>query len=279
MKDRYFPHDYGARLDEKLIKAQMKFGISAYGVYFCLLEKLWENQNQIENNCELLAYELRADAEIIRAIINDYDLFKINTEGFIYSESINSRVDKISKSSDIKRQNAFKRWNKNAKKMQTPCKDDAKPMQNDAIKETKLNETKETKEIKLNETKEINTFKNLQTNFFDFFKSKYNQSYQFNGQDGKQLKNLIARLKNAIKNKKNEEPTEEDMQNGFKHLLNIAFNDKWLNQNFSISNINSKFNDILTKNGKQAGESANEKYMRGVREEALKSINQSSKGN
>lgn len=103
----------------------------------------------------------------------------------------------------------------------------------------------------INKEQETILFKKLQTIFFTFFESKYNQKYQFSGQDGKQLKYLIRKLRSAIKNKQKIEPTEYDMENGLNHLLKIAYSDKWLSENFTIPTINSKFNNIISKNGKQ----------------------------
>jgi len=73
----YFSHDYHARTDGKLIKVMMKQGISGIGIYWCLIEMLYENEGSISiNEYERIAFELRTNIESITSVIHDFALFE-----------------------------------------------------------------------------------------------------------------------------------------------------------------------------------------------------------
>ena len=79
----YFSHDYNTRNDFKIKKLIMKLGYTAYGVYWALIEDLYNNDNKLLYDLELLAFDFRVDEEIIEAIINNFDLFTV-VDGFYH---------------------------------------------------------------------------------------------------------------------------------------------------------------------------------------------------
>jgi hypothetical protein len=133
----YFSHDYNARGDEKIIKLIQKHGWEAYGLFWAIVEKLYENNGFIDNDCERIAFDLRTDCERIKNVIES-DLFEIRNEK-IYSKSVNARLIKRKGKSEMARQSAFFRWNKpkktDANAMRTQC-------ERNAIKESKVKESK-----------------------------------------------------------------------------------------------------------------------------------------
>jgi hypothetical protein len=148
MKDTfYFSHDYNARHDPKLVTLQMEYGLSGLGLFWCLVEMLFEQGGYLPTEYERIAFELRTDANAVRWIVNESGLFQISDNNF-YSNSVlerlNIRTDKSRKASE----SANKRWEKqkgNANAMQTHN-------EGNAIKERKG------KEIKGNEKKEKKKF-------------------------------------------------------------------------------------------------------------------------
>lgn len=74
----YFSHDSNARNSVKIMKLRMALGAAGYGIYFMLLERLREEENY---TCKLdyqaLVFDLREEKEIIRRVIEDFDLFTI----------------------------------------------------------------------------------------------------------------------------------------------------------------------------------------------------------
>ena len=83
MKDNsyYFKHDCNARQDEKILALRMKHGWEGYGLYWALIERLRESDNySCVCDYNLIAYDLRSDANKIKSIIEDFRLFDFATD-------------------------------------------------------------------------------------------------------------------------------------------------------------------------------------------------------
>ena len=111
--NNYFPHDFNARNDIKLKKVNMQLGLNGIGLYWCIIECLYENNGYLtlEEDINLLAYELRIDKELIINLIKNFDLFKIKNNKF-FSQSVLTRLEDINRKSNINRKNSLKRWQK-----------------------------------------------------------------------------------------------------------------------------------------------------------------------
>ena len=142
----YFSHDYNARTDEKIKLLIRKHGLKGYGIFWAIIEDLYNNANALRLDCEGIAFELREDIETIKSVIQDFDLFQIK-DNYFGSLSVQDRLNKRLGKSAKARESAFLRWNKsegNANAMQTHS-------EGNAIKESKVKEKKE-KESKVKET-------------------------------------------------------------------------------------------------------------------------------
>ncbi len=91
----YFSHDSNARNDEKIIRLRMKQGAAGYGVYFMILERLREERNYMSaKDYNMIAFDLRVDASLVKSVIEDFGLFAFTEDGkCFYSESFNSRME------------------------------------------------------------------------------------------------------------------------------------------------------------------------------------------
>jgi len=108
----YFSHDYNSRNDKKIIKLSMKHGVSGIGIYWCIVEMLYEESGYLNvNEYERISYELRTDYEIVKSVIQDFELFKTDGDLF-YSESALNRLNERSEKSQKARESINKRWNK-----------------------------------------------------------------------------------------------------------------------------------------------------------------------
>ena len=117
MKKTYFNHDSSARNDIRIIKLRASLGYEGYGIFWSVLELLFAEENKIcTNQYEILAYGLQCDADKLKAVIEDFDLFVIE-DGCFYSKRLNNQIDEINNKSNIAKENAKKRWN-NAKALQ-----------------------------------------------------------------------------------------------------------------------------------------------------------------
>lgn len=154
MQTSYFPHDSNARNSDKLLPVRMKFGAEGYGIYFMLLERLRDEPTYMSvKDYNMLAFDLRVDAQKIKAVIEDFGLFAFTDDGkCFYSEGFIKRMNiKDSKSkarSEAGKKGAENRWGKekNGNAIAKPLDKDsnamAKPYQNDG-KESKEKESKE----------------------------------------------------------------------------------------------------------------------------------------
>ncbi len=142
----YFSHDYHARSDPKMIKLRMKYGFEGVGLYWSIIEILYEAEGRVlRTECERIAYELQIGIERITAII-DTDLFQ-KDELYFWSDSVLKRLNIREEKSEKARESAYKRWeNKDLKihanAMRTQCDGNAIK-----VNKSKVNKSKE-KEIK-----------------------------------------------------------------------------------------------------------------------------------
>lgn len=165
----YFSHDFGARNDKKLEKVRFKLGLEGVGLYWCIIECLYENDGylSLEDDIDLLAYQLRVDKNLIVDLIENYDLFKKNKNKF-YSQSVLNRLEEIESKSRKNRENALKRWNKNdTNEMQTESNSNATALQPQCyIKEKIIKENKrKDNNILLTTTEDNNIYNYVESNF------------------------------------------------------------------------------------------------------------------
>ena len=114
----YFSHDYNSRSDHKIKKLLLKHGMLGYGIYWAIIEDLYLNANAMPLQCDVIAFELRCSEDVIKSIINDFDLFKI-TDEILTCPSIERRLQERCEKSEKARKSALLRWGKNANAMRT----------------------------------------------------------------------------------------------------------------------------------------------------------------
>lgn len=79
----YFKHDSNARNDEKLLAIRMNHGMEGYGVYWAIVEKLRESKNYtLSTDYPSIAWELHVCDEVVKSIVENYDLFIIEDSKF-----------------------------------------------------------------------------------------------------------------------------------------------------------------------------------------------------
>jgi 5-methylcytosine-specific restriction endonuclease McrA len=86
--------------------------MSGYGIFWSIVEDLYNNSNQLMLDYEGIAYDLRSEIEIIKSIINDFDLFMIDDNMF-GSKSIENRIQERSEKSTKARSSALSKWGNN----------------------------------------------------------------------------------------------------------------------------------------------------------------------
>ena len=124
----YFTHDYNSRQDEKIRQLIRQYGLLGYGIFWAIVEDLYNNANALRTDYKGIAYDLHSDEITIKSIINDFGLFIID-DGNFGSLSIERRLNERLEKSKKARYSANCRWNKvkdDANAMQTQCEGNAR---------------------------------------------------------------------------------------------------------------------------------------------------------
>jgi hypothetical protein len=107
----YFPHDYNARTDRKLVNVLMRHGLLGIGLYWCLIEMLYEEGGFLPFEYERISFELHITHDIIKSLICDFELFQFDAEKF-WSVSVIERLKERCEKSEKARESINKRWEK-----------------------------------------------------------------------------------------------------------------------------------------------------------------------
>ena len=119
----YFSHDYNPRADEKIKLLLRKHGFLGYGIFWAIIEDLYNNANALRTDYEGIAFDLRVDTNIVKSVINDFDLFIIKDD-FFGSLSVQRRLEERYEKSKKASNSANCRWSKqknDANAMRTQC--------------------------------------------------------------------------------------------------------------------------------------------------------------
>lgn len=159
----YFSHDYNARSDMKLSALTDDFGPAGYGVYWCIIEILHEEETHklpaLTYVYKSIAKQMSTSAEqvlnIVQGCINDYDLFK-QEGGYFYSERVLNNIGKRDELKEKRRAAGRKSAEKRLKKEAS-----AEQVLNTSSTSVEQNSTKE---IKGKERKEKESKESIKTN-------------------------------------------------------------------------------------------------------------------
>ena len=150
----YFSHNYNSRNDPKIKDLLAEHGITGYGVFWALIEDLYNNTNVLRLNYKTIAYDLRVDVSVVKSVINDFALFDVNDETFS-SKSVGERLKLRQEKSLKASESVKKRWEKYERDT------NVLPKKNDAIANKSKRENK----------KENNTKDSFQS-FWDAYAKK-----------------------------------------------------------------------------------------------------------
>lgn len=142
----YFSHDYNARADGKIKKLLSIHGMIGYGIFWAIIEDLYQNANALRTDYGCIAYDLRVQETLVKSIVEDFGLFQISGDSF-GSYSVERRINRRSEKSQKARESALSRWNKqeveeeeNANAMRTQC--DSNAIKESILKDNKVKENK-----------------------------------------------------------------------------------------------------------------------------------------
>lgn len=133
--NKYFPHDSNARNSERLIRLRMRHKAAGYGVYFMILERLREEPGYMSvKDYNVIAFDLREDASLIKSVVEDFGLFVFTDDGkYFYSESFSERMEIMDKAREKKsmagKAGMANRYSKKAAPLQHCCNTVITPLQ------------------------------------------------------------------------------------------------------------------------------------------------------
>ena len=118
LPNNYFPHDFNARIDRKILRLRKVLGIEGYGIFWMLIETLCteENFSYPISDIDLLADDYGCSVEKVEAVVKQFGLFQIDEGNNFFSLSLITRLQKYLDISEKARLNVTKRWEK-ARKM------------------------------------------------------------------------------------------------------------------------------------------------------------------
>lgn len=96
----YFSHDYNARTDKKIKKLIRAHRMEGYGIFWALVEDLYNNDNELEADYEAIAEELKSTIPVVKSVVEDFELFVISSGSFgsnSIAARLGARVDKSEK--------------------------------------------------------------------------------------------------------------------------------------------------------------------------------------
>lgn len=193
----YFSHDYNARSDTKIKKLIAKHGFTGYGIYWSIVEDLYQNANALQMDYECIAYDMRSTPEIVKSVVEDFGLFQIQN-GYFGSLSIQRRIEERDAKSQKARESAFFRWNKdklidaNALPPQSEC---------NAIKDSIVNESKGEEIISPKEKSWREDFEVYKSELREFYKTiRKDNEWILNQQRFNPNVNILLTLEKAVVN-------------------------------------------------------------------------------
>lgn len=206
MKDSfYFPHDYNAHNDPKLVRLSMA-GWDLIGLYWAIVGMLHEQGGWMPNDPKTHAFALRVKEDRIALVINFPDLFIIK-DGMFTSHRVLNNLAKRHEKREKAQLSALKRWD-NANAMRTHSEGNAR---------------KESKERKTDATHPMPSVSNNTTTSDVFDTTVLNKAVVFNfediwskypNKDGK--KNAMRYFKASVLNEKD----MDDIHTALSNYLN-----------------------------------------------------------
>lgn len=86
----------------EVMRARVKHGIAAYGIYVALMQLLEEDEDhKLPKDYSMIAYEMRVDVSVVQSVVEDFDLFEVEEEYF-YSKELSDTIEQARKVSEAR---------------------------------------------------------------------------------------------------------------------------------------------------------------------------------
>lgn len=86
----------------EVMRARVKHGIAAYGIYVALMQLLEEDEDhKLSKDYSIIAYEMHVDVSVVQSVVEDFDLFEVEEEYF-YSKELSDTIEQARKVSEAR---------------------------------------------------------------------------------------------------------------------------------------------------------------------------------
>ena len=270
----------------EVMRARMKHGIAAYGIYVALMQLLEEDEDhKLSKDYSMIAYEMRVDVSVVQSVVEDFDLFEVEEEYF-YSKELSDTIEQARKVSEARARagragGAAKARNfaENAKESSSKCQANARknvanarnPKENETEKEnlppkTPIKEKDKEKEnclsrrLSSNELfltpertsackkpqKEPTPCHRGRQIFEAYFLELYGEPYYWQAKDAKAMNSILKKIAFARSHKNPPLPTDDDSLLKAWSEFLHLIDKTWIMNNFSVNKIDSQYNEIVS---------------------------------
>ena len=109
IQKHWFKHDFYTCNDQKMQRLDFKFPIVGYGIFFKVIELLYQNNGKLEYDLDFIAFSINYDRDVINSVLNDFDLFAMQ-DGILYNRRVLLSIKEITEKSDKARASANRRY-------------------------------------------------------------------------------------------------------------------------------------------------------------------------
>lgn len=267
----------------EVMRARVKHGIAAYGIYVALMQLLEEDEDhKLSKDYSMIAYEMRVDVSVVQSVVEDFDLFEVEEEYF-YSKELSDTIEQARKVSEARARagragGAAKARNfvANAKESSSKCQANAtnslanatdilaNAKQMPESKESSPNPSKNIysvptereDNIKLSSPSSARTRKSKPKEFtichkgrqiFEkYYQELYDSAYYWQPKDAKAMNSILKKISFARSHKIVPLPIDdESLLKALEEFLR-RIDKTWIMNNFSVNKIDSQYNEIVS---------------------------------
>lgn len=267
----------------EVMRARVKHGIAAYGIYVALMQLLEEDEDhKLSKDYSMIAYEMRVDVSVVQSVVEDFDLFEVEEEYF-YSKELSDTIEQARKVSEARARagragGAAKARNfvANAKESSSKCQANASESlanaTNSLANAKQMPESKESSpnpskniysvpteredNIKLSSPSSARTRKSKPKEFtichkgrqiFEkYYQELYDSAYYWQPKDAKAMNSILKKISFARSHKTVPLPIDdESLLKALEEFLR-RIDKTWIMNNFSVNKIDSQYNEIVS---------------------------------
>ena len=109
IKKHWFKHDFYTCMDQKMQRLDFKYPVVGYGIFFKVIELLYQNNGKLEYDLDFISFAICYDKDVINSVLKDFDLFTIQDE-VLYNNRVLESIKEITEKSEKARASANRRY-------------------------------------------------------------------------------------------------------------------------------------------------------------------------